>query len=317
VRAAGFGGKDMPRNSPVALLVLAVVLSVAAAGVCVRAAWIDRDAIQTDVFPWNNGSVSGFAFDGHALWITRDGAPFIHRVDPDSGAITRTIRFVTGDTGGSAWDGRTLWQIAYLDRAVYAVDVERSVATRAFETPGTGLCAGMTFDGRYLWIANFEDARIYRVDPTAGGRIVDSIAGQLETTGLAWDGRSLWTGLLVGTKTHDEETPYTGFVQQLAGTSLPPRQVWPVPGVGPGASDWLPGMAEATKFWWYDGFHKRVVVMRRREPHLGAAAMLTAFAALAAATASVAMAWATARGRMLVAAPRASLLLPSDVDSIR
>lgn len=283
----------MVRNPSAASLVMAVALSAATVAMCMRAATIDREPIQTDVFPWNGGSVSGFAFDGKALWITRDGAPFIHRVDPVSGAVTRTIRFVTGDTGGSAWDGRTLWQIAYLERMVYAIDVQRGVTTRAFSTPGKGLCAGMTFDGRYLWIANFEEARIYRVDPEAGGRVVGSIAGEFETTGLAWDGRSLWTGILVGTKTHDEATPYTGFVQQLAGTSPPPRQVWPVPGVGPGASDWLPGRAEATTFWWYDGFHKRVLVMRRREPHLHAAAMLAAFAALAAAAALTGAQWRT------------------------
>ena len=278
------------RIAPPLLLVVALGFSAAVVIVCVRAQSAQLSSVETEVFPWNGGSVSGFAFDGTALWITRDGAPLIQRVDPESGAVTRTIRFVTGDTGGNAWDGRTLWQIAYLERMVYAVDVERGSVTPAFSTPGKGMCAGMTFDGRHLWIANFDEARIYQVDAAAGGTVVSAIDGNFETTGLAWDGRSLWTGILVGTKTHDEATPYTGFVQELTSGSRAPRRVWPVPGVGPGASDWVPGKKHATKFWWYDGFHKRVLVMRARDTPLHAAMILATLAGLAALGAALAAA---------------------------
>lgn len=209
------------------------------------------------VFPADLGSVSGIAFDGEALWITRDGAPLLFRVDPRSGRVLRSFAFVTGDTGGSAWDGRTLWQIAYIEKMVYAIDPRTGRATPAFPTPGKGMCAGMTYDGRHLWIANFEDGRIYQVDTS--GRVLGSIVGSQETTGLAWDGRYLWTGVLAGTKSHDETTPYSGFVQQLEIPRREPRRVWAVPGVGPGASDWLPGRERAERFWWYDGFNKRIV----------------------------------------------------------
>jgi hypothetical protein len=288
------------------LLAAAVTLAVTIAVVCMRASFRAPGGVETRVFPWKGGSVSGFAFDGDALWITRDGAPLIHRVDPESGDVIRTLSFVTADTGGNAWDGRTLWQIAYLERMVYAVDVGSGRATAAFQTPGNGLCAGMTFDGRYLWIANFEEARIYRVDPQAGGAVIDAIDGNFETTGLAWDGRSLWTGILVGTKTHDEVTPYTGFVQQLDADSRAPRRVWPVPGVGPGASAWVPGAREATRFWWYDGFHKRVLVMERREPPFAMTAVLAALAA-SIAIAALAVAHTIAKRRSpRVIAPRAA-----------
>jgi hypothetical protein len=303
----------MMRKALILLLVVAAAGSAAAAVVCMRAGAGDPDGVDAEVFPWpagdaGGGSVSGFAFDGEALWITRDGAPLIHRVDPQSGAVTRTLRFVTGDTGGNAWDGRTLWQIAYLERMVYAVDVRSGTATPAFKTPGNGLCAGMTFDGRHLWIANFEDARIYRVDPAAGGKVIGSIDGNFETTGLAWDGESLWMGILVGTKTHDEATPYTGFVQQLDlhpldRVSRAPRRVWAVPGVGPGASDWVPGSAQATRFWWYDGFHKRVLVMQRRDVPTRQAAAIAALAAAAACAALVVMLAAPRRDVQRVPVP--------------
>lgn len=219
---------------------------------------------QTGVLSQSLGSVSGLAYDGSALWVTLDGRPSILRVDPQSGRITRSIRFATGDTGGNAWDGRVLWQIAYRERAIYRVDVASGRYERAFPSPGEGMCSGMTFDGRHLWVANFDAGKVFQIDPRAQGRVVRTIAGHLESTGLAWDGRYLWSGLLLGVSTHDAPTPSTGFVQQQDVDTEEVLTAVAVAGVGPGTSDWVPGSLGATRFWWYDGFHDRVVVLSRR-----------------------------------------------------
>lgn len=203
-------------------------------------------------------SVSGLAYDGRWLWVTLDGKPVIWRMDPASGQVSLTLSFATGDTGGSAWDGRWLWQLAYLDKQIHRVDLASGRTTATIPSPGRGLCSGMTYDGRHLWVANFEDGRIYRLDPVRGV-VVDSIQGNFETTGLAWDGVHLWSGILVGTKTHDEATPYTGFVQERNLSRGETLRVVSLPGVGPGTSDWLPGRGQARRFWWYDGYHRRIV----------------------------------------------------------
>jgi hypothetical protein len=210
--------------------------------------------------------LSGLAWDGSSLWVTLDGSPVIRAVDPRTGAVRRSLPFATPDTGGSAWDGRWLWQIAYLDRTIHKIDLRTGVVVGRIPTPGEGLCSGMTFDGRLLWVANFDDRRIYAIDPEDEGRTVTAIDGHFETTGLAWDGRHLWSGLLVGTVTHDEPTPYTGFVQQMRLDTGATLRVLSVPGVGPGTSDWLPGRPEARRFWWYDGFNRRVVGVELAEP---------------------------------------------------
>lgn len=214
---------------------------------------------RVTAFPAQFGSVSGISYDGRSLWITLDGKPLIYEVSPHTGAILRQFSFVTGDTGGSAWDGEVLWQLAYLEKMIYRIDVRTGETHPAFRSPGVGLSAGMTFDGQFLWVANFEDGRIYQIDRNDSGRVLRSIDGNLETTGLAWDGRYLWNGILVGTKTHDEATPYTGFVQQRDVRTSTTLRAIPVPGVGPGSSDWLPGGEPARRFWWYDGFHRRIV----------------------------------------------------------
>lgn len=208
------------------------------------------------------GSVSALTFDGRSLWITQDGKPVIYEVDPDSAAVRRQVEFVTGDTGGSAWDGEALWQLAYLERRLYRIDTSTGRITGWVPSPGKGLCAGVTFDGKYLWVANFDDGRLYQIDQTNQGRVVRTVAGNFETTGLAWDGRYLWSGILVGTKEHGERTPYTAFVQQQDLDTGETLGAIPVPGVGPGGAEWVPGAGRAKRFWWYDGYHDRIMTVR-------------------------------------------------------
>jgi hypothetical protein len=259
---------------------------------------------------WNQREpLSGVAWDGQSLWLTLDGSPVIHAVDPRTGEVRRTLPFATADTAGSAWDGRWLWQIAYLDRTIHQIDLRTGEVVGRLRTPGRGLCSGMTFDGRLLWVANFDDRQIYAIDPQDEGRTVTAIDGHFETTGLAWDGRHLWSGLLVGTVTHDEATPYTGFVEQIRLDTRATLRVLSVPGVGPGTSDWLPGRPEARRFWWYDGFNRRMVGIELAAPAALALALpsgtflLLAVLALAVAPALAARRRAPARLTAGLAAP--------------
>lgn len=207
-------------------------------------------------------NVSGISFDGLSLWITVEGERTIYQVNSDTSRIVRKLAFAVKETGGSAWDGRHLWQLAYVEKKIYKIDVTTGEILHVLRSPGNGMCSGMTFDGEYLWVANFEDKKIYQIDQNRNGKIVNLVDGYFEATGLAWDGRYLWNGILVGTETHDEETPYTGFVQQRALNSRVPLAVVPIPGVGPGTSNWTPGDRQpATRFWWYDGFHKKIVAV--------------------------------------------------------
>lgn len=116
----------------------------------------------------------------------------------------------------------------------------------------------MSFDGESLYIANWEDQAIYRVD-TTDGAVQEVYESLFETTGLAWDGASLWNGVLVGTESHDEATPYTGFVQQRDLRHGRTLRALPVQGVFAGTTDWIPGDGSARRMWWYDGYHNRLL----------------------------------------------------------
>lgn len=215
---------------------------------------------ERTVVPVELDNVSGLAYDGTALWITVDGSGRIARVDPETGRITAELDFTPAETGGSAWDGEALWQLAYAARQIHRVDVDSGAVLATIPAPGDGICSGMTFDGTHLWLANVDERKLFQVDPERGGEVVAAFDSDFETTGLAWDGRYLWNGVLVGTtEDHDAPAPYTGFVQQRDPRADETLDVLPVQGVFAGTSDWTAEAGRASRMWWYDGYHGELV----------------------------------------------------------
>ena len=211
-----------------------------------------------DSFQPPEREVSGISYDGRSLYMTIDGRNVIYEVDERTMRTRRTIPFAERESGGSAWDGHHLWQIAWLHKRIYKLDPSSGRVLESFPSPGSGMCSGMTFDGTYLWVANFDDRKIYQIDQSHGGRILRALDGLHETAGLAWDGQFLWNGIVVGALDHSE-TPYAGFIEQRDIRNDRSLAAFAVNGVGPGTTDWLPGSNRGRVHWWYDGYHNRIV----------------------------------------------------------
>jgi len=88
-----------------------------------------------------NGGDSGLAWADGTLWVGQHRDRKIHQVDPDTGAVLRTIesdRFVTGVT----WVDGELWHGTWQDEAsdVRRIDPETGKVLERFEMPaGTGV----------------------------------------------------------------------------------------------------------------------------------------------------------------------------------
>src|SRR5690606_31253459 len=95
------------------------------------------------------GGASGLAWAEGTLWVGKHRGRKIHQIDPESGAVLRTIdsdRFVTGVTwvDGELWHGT--WQEEASD--VRRVDPETGEVLERLEMPpGVGV-AGLESDGR-------------------------------------------------------------------------------------------------------------------------------------------------------------------------
>jgi hypothetical protein len=84
-----------------------------------------------------------------------------------------------------------------------------------------------------------------------------------EVTGLAWDGKSLWFGVVLPLENRQEDIPKLGVVEQMNLLNQEVIRSYPVAGVGPGTSDWTPHQARARRFWWYDAI---TIAWRKSRP---------------------------------------------------
>ena len=95
-----------------------------------------------------NGGDSGLAWADGSLWVGQHRARRIHQVDPETGAVLRTIesdRFVTGVTwvDGELWHGT--WEGETSD--VRRIDPTTGEVLERLEMPaGTGV-SGLELDG--------------------------------------------------------------------------------------------------------------------------------------------------------------------------
>ncbi|MEM9553564.1 MAG: glutaminyl-peptide cyclotransferase [Acidobacteriota bacterium] len=212
------------------------------------------------------GEITGLSYDGEVLWTTLEGEGLLYRLDPETGDVLGRQEIPWTATGGSAWDGEYLWQMAWEADTIYKLEMPEGRVVDSIPTPGEGSCAGLTFDGTHLWVANWDDYLIFKVDQRSNGEVLATYKGNYETTGLAWDGRRMWTGLLIGTQYHGEEVPETAFIQRWrpetsSTEAIDTDMVLAIDGVGPGTSNWLPGVEKADRFWWWDAFNRELVIV--------------------------------------------------------
>lgn len=102
----------------------------------------------------DHGSNSGLAWAEGSLWVGQYRDRKIHQIDPDSGAILRTIesnRFVTGVTwvDGELWHGTWEGDASEIRR----IDPESGAVTERLEMPSGVGVSGLESDGKGLFYA--------------------------------------------------------------------------------------------------------------------------------------------------------------------
>ncbi len=107
------------------------------------------------------GRDSGLTWAEGALWVGQYRDRKIHRIDPDTGAITKTIesdRFVTGVT----WTGGELWHATWEgdDSDLRRVDPQTGEVLEHHDMPpGVGI-AGLSSDGERFYCGSGKDGRV-------------------------------------------------------------------------------------------------------------------------------------------------------------
>jgi len=111
---------------------------------------IDRETgeIVATIPAPGNGGASGLAWAEGSLWVGQHRDRKIHRIDPDTGQVLRTIvsdRFVTGVSwvDGELWHGT--WEENESD--IRRIDPETGAVLRRIEMPNGMGVSGMESDG--------------------------------------------------------------------------------------------------------------------------------------------------------------------------
>lgn len=141
---------------------------------------IDSVKIDTDV--------PGVAFgDGH-VWVTRNGANKVYKIDPDSLVVVDSFSH-TWYLTGLAHDGDHLWVAGYPD-SIHKYDTLGNLEN-VWQSPGP-YSYGLAFDGQYIWHGDYTLSKIYVLDHQDPSVILDSFDMSGSICDLAWYNNRLW-----------------------------------------------------------------------------------------------------------------------------
>ena len=170
---------------------------------------------------------SGAAFDGDGIWMNRDNqnADFLVRVDPQTGALQRTLDIRAlglNSMGGLTWDGERIWISARSEKKLIAIDPDTGAEVRRLDTPDGLSPTPVAWDGSALWVSRSlslnRNYPIYRIDPVTGAVLHSFNAPDVDAIiyYFAWYAGSLW---LLDDDFLRRVDPSTGAVQQSVAIS--------------------------------------------------------------------------------------------------
>ncbi len=133
----------------------------------------------------------GLTWDGRSLWTCDYDAGRLFELNPETGAVRRSLGLPDRNPTGVAWDGRRFWVVCESTARIYRLEprkgkIERTLAAPVQRPAALAWCR----DG--LWIADRSGGTLYLID-TRRGRVKRRLSTEaVRPRGLAWDGEHLW-----------------------------------------------------------------------------------------------------------------------------
>lgn len=109
---------------------------------------------------------TGFAFDGRWLWVADRDQARLHRIDPQTGDVTRSVAAAGFSPTGLAWDGQAMWSTdtgtGRLTR-LRGARLERREVVAADDWFRRGVDVLLAHDGRHLWCVAAGESVLRRI----------------------------------------------------------------------------------------------------------------------------------------------------------
>ena len=146
-------------------------------------------------FTWEDGILTGLAWDGQYLWLSQALSEVLHQVARDGNMVGHLATSLSSPAG-LTWDGDYLWAIDLYNQTVNQIDLNGQVI-KSFTVPTFGdIITGLGWDGTSLWVCGAFLNKIYQVSPS--GAVLKVFDGPgLSATDLEWDPNYLWVSDVV------------------------------------------------------------------------------------------------------------------------
>ena len=146
-------------------------------------------------FTWEDGILTGLAWDGQYLWLSQALSEVLHQVARDGNMVGHLATSLSSPAG-LTWDGNYLWAIDLYNQTVNQIDLNGQVI-KSFTVPTFGdVITGLGWDGTFLWVCGAFLNKIYQVSPS--GAVLKVFDGPgLSATDLEWDPNYLWVSDVV------------------------------------------------------------------------------------------------------------------------
>ncbi|MBE7559383.1 hypothetical protein HS125_10690 [bacterium] len=144
-----------------------------------------------DSRPAPSNHAYGLAWDGRSLWTADYDAGRMFELNPDSGAIRRSLGLPCRKPTGLAWDGRRFWVASESTARLYRLEPRRGRVEETLPAP-VQRPAALAWTPEGLWLADRSGGTLYLIDSRKGQVLRTLSTEAVRPRGLAWDGQHLW-----------------------------------------------------------------------------------------------------------------------------
>jgi len=121
----------------------------------------------------------GCAWDGQSVWVSDWAGNRLHRVNPLSGRIERSLPSPGPNPSGLAYDGRRLWVACMGDDRIVQVDPMTGAPERSFAAPAQNP-TGLACAGGNLWSLDSLEGRVYLLKGTGPTNVEGTTWGSIK-----------------------------------------------------------------------------------------------------------------------------------------
>ncbi len=134
---------------------------------------------------------TGVAWTGQFIWVADRKADLFFKLNPENGAVIKTMESPGYFPSGLSWDGELLWSTDPAEGKIFATDLTSGLTTRTLDSP-TPSPTGIAWDGEYLWICDNREDKILKIDPSDGTTINSFRSPARDPRGITFGDGYIW-----------------------------------------------------------------------------------------------------------------------------